>query len=332
ITLTAQLLTFSRKQMLQPRVLNLGQLVGGMEEMLRRLLGEDIEVRAEQGPGLWNVRADPARIEQVIMNLAVNSRDAMPDGGTLRVATVNSHVDPDSSRQRPPMKAGDYVLLSVSDTGLGMDAATMERIFEPFFTTKERGKGTGLGLATAYGIIKQSEGYIFCTSEKGKGTTFDIYLPRSLDPHDERVSLTPPAVEPGRRSETILLSEDDEGVRRLMTSILERAGYSVVSAGSGAEALAALDELPGGIALLVTDVLMPGLNGKEVARRVRARHPGVRVMFVSGYTEDANVRQVAPEEGVDFLQKPFKSADLLARVRRLLDAAQRASRGDGTQE
>ncbi|HVO40067.1 MAG TPA: PAS domain S-box protein [Spirochaetia bacterium] len=317
--LTSQLLAFGRRQILQPRILNLGALVSGMEDMLSRLLGEDIEVHLHTPQDLWSVRADPGRIEQVVMNLAVNSRDAMPEGGQLTIQTSNVVLDESYTQEHLEIKTGPYVMLAVSDTGVGMDAATQERIFEPFFTTKETGKGTGLGLATVYGIVKQSDGYIFCYSEIGRGTTFKIYLPRA-GAADEPTQAEPLPAAIGRGTERILLVEDDDAVRRVTASILESGGYRVTSEKDGPGALDGLSNATAAPHLLVTDVVMPGMDGKEVARRVCARFPGVRVLFISGYTENAIVHQGVLEEGIAFIPKPFTSADLLQRVRALLDS------------
>ena len=317
--LVAQLLAFSRKQILQPRVLDLSSLLQGMEEMLKRLLGEDIDIQAELAAGLWSVLADPGKIEQAVMNLAVNARDAMPRGGILRFVTSNVPAEDAGIRRYPEMKAGDYVLLSISDTGLGMDDSTVKNVFEPFFTTKEKGRGTGLGLSTVYGIVKQSEGYIFCSSVPGTGTTFEIYLPRCSRSLEESHATTAVPATPRGGTETILLVEDDEAVRSLVVSVLEKWGYNVFAARSGPEALQSLESSQTALSLLITDVVMPNLNGKEVAEQVVARFPRARVLFMSGHTEDAIVHQGVLEDGVNFIQKPFGAADLLAKVREILD-------------
>jgi len=318
-TLTSQLLAFSRKQILQPRIIDLGELIVEMEQMLKRLLGEDVDVHVHRPADLWSVRADPGRIEQVVMNLAVNARDAMPDGGVLSIETSNIILSEDYTREHVELKKGEYVLLAVSDTGCGMDANTQQRIFEPFFTTKEKGKGTGLGLSTVYGIVKQSEGYIFCYSEIGKGTTFKVYLPHAEGKPQELRLAEKPSMQPVRGTETILLVEDDETVRRLTASILESGGYSVFSANTGEEALRKLSETSLSLDLLITDVVMPGMGGKELGRRVTERFPAAGVLFISGYTEDAIVHNGVLEEGVELLQKPFDGTTLLQRVRAILD-------------
>jgi PAS domain S-box-containing protein len=318
-TLTSQLLAFSRKQMLQPRILDPGELVQGMEEMLKRLLGEDVDFHVHRPADLWSVKADPGQIEQVVMNLSVNARDAMPDGGVLSIEISNVVLAEDYTHEHVEVKKGDYVLLAVSDTGRGMDAGIQRQIFEPFFTTKEKGKGTGLGLSTVYGIVKQSEGYIFCYSELGKGTTFKIYLPRAEGQPQQLSKGEEPRVRPLRGTETILLVEDDEAVRNLTESILESAGYSISSAATGNEALQKLSLMSGALDLLVSDVVMPGMDGKELGRRVTERFPTASVLFISGYTEDAIIHNGVLEEGVELLQKPFDGTTLLQKVRAILD-------------
>ena len=318
-TLTSQLLAFSRKQMLQPRILDLGELVQGMEEMLKRLLGEAIDFHVHRPSSLWSVRADAGQIEQVVMNLSVNARDAMPGGGVLSIEISNVVLDEDYTHEHVEVKKGEYVLLVVSDTGHGMDADTQRQIFEPFFTTKEKGKGTGLGLSTVYGIVKQSESYIFCYSEVGKGTTFKIYLPRAEGQPQQLPRADESRVRPLRGTEAILLVEDDEAVRSLTESILESAGYSVFSAAAGEEALQKLSSMGGALDLLITDVVMPGMDGKELGRRVTERFPAAGVLFISGYTEDAIVHNGVLEEWVELLQKPFDRTTLLQRVRAILD-------------
>ncbi len=322
-SLTAQLLAYSRRQILQPRIVNLGSLVAGMVGMLQRLLGEDVSIHTRLPEALGMVRVDPGRIEQVIMNLAINSRDAMPQGGILTIQTSDVVLGEEDARELRGAPPGQYMLLSISDTGTGMDTATLERLFEPFFTTKETGKGTGLGLATVYGIVKQSEGHIACESEVGRGTTFRIYLPRvRTDPAEsEQAEIT--TASPRGGQETILLVEDDEPVRRLVTSVFEARGYTVLNAESGGDALAALSTFQGAPDLLVTDVVMPGMNGKEVAREVQGRHPGISVLFISGYAENAIAHHGVLDPGVHFIQKPFTSAELLRKVRSILDSRSR---------
>ena len=291
-----------------------------MIDMLTRLLGEDIDVHAHRPTQLWSVRADPGQIEQVILNLAVNSRDAMPDGGVLTIETANVSLDEGYVRVHPQLKAGDYVVLAVSDTGHGMDAATLDRIYEPFFTTKEVGKGTGLGLATVYGIVKQSGGSIYCYSEVGNGTTFKIYLPRAEAATENAAHAAPPLAAPGVPNATVLFVDDDEAVRTIAVAILRSAGYAVIAARDGKEALAALSSMSAPLDLLITDVVMPGMNGVEVARAAAQSFVRSRVLFISGYTEDAIVHHGILQEGIELLQKPFTATDLLQKVRTVLEA------------
>ncbi len=317
--LTRQLLAFSRKQVLQPEILDLNAVVSDMDKMLRRLIGEDVEFTTLLDPHLGSVRADPGQIEQVIMNLAVNARDAMPDGGRLTLETRNADLDADYAATRPPTRTGSYVALVVTDTGSGMDAATQARIFEPFFTTKEAGKGTGLGLATVYGIVKQSEGYIWLYSEVGVGTTFKIYLPRI----DERAAVAR-RQEPGpllRGSETALLVEDEASLRELLREVLEANGYSVLVARDGAEALKIAQAHTGTIHIMVTDVIMPGMSGPKIVDLVAPTRPEMKVLFLSGYSDESVTRHALVGPGRAFLSKPFGPEVLLRKVRESLDAA-----------
>ena len=316
--LTSQLLAFGRKQLLTPRILNIGELIDGMEKMLKRLLSENIDVHVHRPADLWTVLADPGKIEQVIMNLSINARDAMPEGGVLSIETSNVVLNEDYASEHEAVEKGDYVLLVVSDTGLGMDQDTQRRIFEPFFTTKERGKGTGLGLSVVYGIVNQSGGRIFCYSEVGKGTTFKIYLPRADDRPLQPRRLEKPTGQPIGGSETVLLVEDDEPLRRLTASMLGSAGYSVLPARCGDEALLKLSETNLSLDLLITDVVLPRMDGKEVARKVRERFPTVCVLYMSGYTEDAIAHNGLLEEGIDLIPKPFDAGTLLQKMREIL--------------
>ncbi len=314
--LTRQLLAFSRKQVLQPRVLDLTALVGNMNRMLTRLIGEDVELVTRLGDGLWRVRADPGQMEQVVMNLAVNSRDAMPDGGRLTIETANVVLDDSYVGRHPDVRPGQYVLLQVGDTGKGMDAETLARVFEPFFTTKGR-KGTGLGLSTVYGIVKQSGGHLSAQSEPGRGTTFQIYLPREESLQErEAVPVPVPVSEP--HGETILVAEDSDGVRRLVRQVLTRCGYSVLEARNGEEALSVAERHPGPIRLTVTDVVMPGMGGRLMADRLKSARPEMRVLFMSGYTEDAIVTKGVLQGGIDFLAKPFTPFALEQKVKEIL--------------
>jgi PAS domain S-box-containing protein len=316
--LTRQLLAFSRRQVLRPRVLDLSQSVQEMGKLLGRLIGENIVLHTSLEPALGHVKADPSQIEQVLMNLAVNARDAMPNGGRLTIQTANVELDESYSSAHAPVAPGRYVMLAVSDTGIGMDAATQARIFEPFFTTKEPGKGTGLGLATVYGIVKQSEGYIWVYSEVGKGTAFKVYLPRVDQPVD--VALAEARPTPAARvGETVLLVEDDDALRELTRSYLDRAGYSVVVAANGQEALTAAVNHNGDLNLLVTDVVLPGMSGPELARQLDNLHPGMKVLFVSGYTDIEHLRAGVSQGEFELIQKPFRRDDFTRRVRAVLD-------------
>jgi PAS domain S-box-containing protein len=316
--LTRQLLAFSRQQVLAPRTLNLNQVVQSMDGLLRRLLGESIELSTLLGPEVGQVRADPGQLEQVLMNLAINARDAMPRGGKLTIGTANTEIDEMYAREHPTITPGSYVLLAVSDTGQGMDAETQAHIFEPFFTTKEQGKGTGLGLSTVYGIVKQSGGDIWVYSELGVGSTFKVYLPQ-VDAPAEAVSTHPG----GRRtvgSETILVVEDEDGVRALVRKFLERSGYKVLEASNGDQALGIVQEHGHGIDLLLTDVVLPRMSGSELARRLADIAPRTRVLYMSGYTDDAIVHHGVLSAGAAFVQKPF-TADVLGRkIREILDS------------
>lgn len=317
-TLTRQLLAFSRQQVLAPVVMSLNELVEDIDKMLGRLIGEDVELRLQLAEDLGNVRVDPGQVQQVIMNLVVNARDAMPSGGRLLIETANADLTEEYGERRQPVIPGRYVMLAVSDTGVGMTPEVMGRIFEPFFTTKEKGKGTGLGLSTVYGIVKQSSGYVWVYSEPGRGTTFKVYLPRV----DAPVDVLAPARETGTivGTETILLAEDDESLRRLARGLLERLGYTVLEAPNAAQALALAASHAGPIHLLVSDVVMPGASGRELARRLAASRPDTKVLYMSGYTDDAIVHHGMLEPGLNFLQKPFTPSTLTRKVREVLDA------------
>jgi PAS domain S-box-containing protein len=321
-SLTRQLLAFSRKSVLEPKVLDLNAGVREMEKLLRCVIGEDIQLATVLEPDLGRVRADPGQLEQAVINLCVNARDAMPHGGKLTLETRDVELDAAYAQANPDVRPGPYVLLAVSDTGHGMDAATIARIFEPFFTTKGQGKGTGLGLAMVYGFVKQSGGHIAVYSEPGQGATFKIYLPQVEAAVTARKSHHGPMTLP-RGTETVLLVEDEEGVRALIRHVLKSSGYTVLQAGHGQEALRVAERHAAPIHLLLTDVVMPGgMGGRQVAEAVRARHPEARVLFVSGYTEDAVVRHGVLEENTNFLQKPFMPAALVLKVREILDQAQ----------
>jgi signal transduction histidine kinase/ActR/RegA family two-component response regulator len=316
--LTRQLLAFSRRQILAPQVLDLNSIVANLEKMLRRLIGEDIELTTVKQSALGRVKADPGQIEQVIINLAVNARDAMPQGGKLTIETANVKLDETYARSHAGITPGPHVMLAVSDTGLGMDPETLGSIFEPFFTTKEKGKGTGLGLATVYGIVKQSAGSIWVYSEPGQGTTCKIYLPCIEEPMPEAEPAKVRA-ELAKGSETILVVEDEEGVRSLVCETLKSKGYNVLDARGPSEALTIVEHYVEPIHMLLTDVVMPQMSGKELAKRLSTVRPGAKVLYMSGYTDDAIVRHGVLEAGTSFLQKPFVPSILLRKVREVLD-------------
>jgi PAS domain S-box-containing protein len=323
-SLTRQLLAFSRKQVLQPQPLDLNDVVESMEKMLRRLIGEDVQIVTRLEPDLQLVEADPSQVEQVIMNLAVNARDAMPQGGTLTIETRNVVLERvDASWGIDP---GAYTVLTISDTGIGMDAATRAQAFDPFFTTKPVGQGTGLGLSTVYGIVKQSGGHISVYSEPSLGSRFEVYLPQ-VAPADAAPMLGPALARFPRGSETIVLVDDDEGVRAVSRRILQRAGYTVLSAPDGFEALRMIGESDGQVQLLVTDVVMPGLGGRDLVTRVRDTYPDLRVLFVSGYTEEGVRRHGVLDAESAFLEKPFTAERLAQKVREVLDTPRASSRG-----
>jgi CheY-like chemotaxis protein len=287
--------------------------------MLRRLLGEQVELTMHTAPDLGNIKVDPSQLEQVIVNLAVNARDAMPDGGKLIIELGNVEFDAAYVSAHAVAVPGPYVLLAVSDTGVGMDAETRSCIFQPFFTTKEQGKGTGMGLATVYGIVKQSGGFIYVYSEPGQGTTFRIYLPRVAEERPAAGAETPAARPPSSGTETILLVEDEPAVRNFARRTLEERGYVVLEAASGAGALSIVASHAGPIALLVTDVVMPGLQGYQLAEQLVAGRPELRVLYLSGFTENSMIHHGVPDGGVAFLAKPFSTDALGEAVRRVLD-------------
>jgi hypothetical protein len=318
--LTRQLLAFSRKQVVDRRVIDLNEILSELEPMLRPAMRENVDFVVLPATGLWPVLADPGEIHQVIMNLAINARDAMPSGGKLALETVNVELDAHYAERHFAVTPGEYVMLAVSDTGIGMDAETREHIFEPFFTLKEKGKGTGLGLATVYGIVEGCGGHVWVYSEPGRGTTFKVYLPRAAGAEGASVERSPTEAPGG--SETVLVVEDSEGLRELIRTCLERVGYRVHVAASGEEALAAARENPERIHLVVTDVVLPGIGGRQLAAQLSELRPRLRVLFVSGYTDNAIVHNQILDAGVAFLQKPFLPEDLLRRVRAVLDAGE----------
>jgi PAS domain S-box-containing protein len=316
--LTRQLLAFGRKEVLAMKVLDVNAVVVGMEGMLRRLIGEDIELATFPAAIPAAVRADRGQLEQVILNLVVNARDAMPQGGKVTIEVRHAVLDAAYASQHPTVRAGPYVLLSVTDTGRGMDAETLEHVFEPFFTTKERGKGTGLGLATVYGIVEQSDGHVTAYSEPEVGSTFKVYLPPAEVAAIELDDPVPPGPAPGG-TETILFVEDEDAVRATAREVLESNGYTVIEARDGIEALEQSERHPGEIQLLVSDVVMPRMGGGELAQKLTAARPGLRVLFISGYPDDALVRHGVVEHGSSLLQKPFALADFVRKVREVLD-------------
>ncbi len=318
-SLTQQLLAFSRRQVLEPRVLDLNAVIASMERMLRRVIGEDIELTTSLDPGLWRTKADPGQIEQAILNLVVNARDAMPRGGRLTLETANVELDDRFAGHYATVHPGPHVMLAVSDTGIGMDAELQSRLFEPFFTTKERGKGTGLGLSTTYGIVKQSGGSIWVYSEPGLGTTLKIYLPRCEEPLEHSLPPAVPAA-PVTGTETVLLVEDEPEVRRLVEKLLRMHGYTVLSAASPSDAIEAARRHEADIQMLLTDVIMPGMNGRELARALAHGRPRMKVLYMSGYTDAAITQQGILPPGTAFLSKPFTPEALARKVREVLEA------------
>ncbi|HKW87315.1 MAG TPA: PAS domain S-box protein [Candidatus Acidoferrales bacterium] len=320
-SLTRQLLAFSRKQMLAPQVMSICSVVTDMEKILRRLIGEDVELTIKNAENIWPVKADRSQVEQVILNLAVNSRDAMPKGGKLTIETVNIEIDASYTRTNPVVEPGEYVMMAVSDTGYGMDVETQAHIFEPFFTTKEKGKGTGLGLATVYGIVKQSGGYIWVYSEVGKGTTFKVYLPHVNEIAAAAQAKAEPKA-PRHGTETILLVEDEKGVRELAREYLEQAGYTVLQAENAQQALKIAETHRGPIDLLFTDVVMGGMSGRHLATEMQKTRPAIKVLYMSGYTDEAIVNHGMLERDVSLLQKPFTLNSLALKVRETLEASE----------
>jgi two-component system, cell cycle sensor histidine kinase and response regulator CckA len=317
--LTRQLLAFSRKQVLQPKVLDLNAIVSDMEKMLRRLIGEDIELRTAFNPELGSIKADPGQIEQVIMNLVVNARDAMPQGGKLTIETENAFFVEEYVGQDSTIVPGAYVMLTVSDTGTGIDEKTKMHVFEPFFTTKEAGRGTGLGLSTVYGIVRQSGGNICIDSEVGQGTTFKIYLPL-IDDDAPEYKRSPEPQEFLKSSETILLAEDEEMVRHLVRDVLKTYGYQVLEASNGGAALLICERHLGPIHLLLTDAIMPEMSGRELEKRLRQLRPDLKVLFMSGYMDDSLIEANSIDSNIPFLQKPFTTQALVRKVREVLQA------------
>jgi nitrogen-specific signal transduction histidine kinase len=321
--LTAQLLAFSRQQVLTPRILNLNDVLGECERMLRRLLGEDIELVTRYDRNLSNVTVDPGQIDQVLMNLAINSRDAMQNGGKLTIETRNAVLDAEYASQHFGVVPGRYVMFAVSDTGLGMDKETQARIFEPFFTTKDKGKGTGLGLSTVFGIVQQSGGHVWVYSEPGNGTTFKVYLPCADGEVTQEEEIPEPETLQG--TETILLVEDQDEVRKVALEILRRYGYHVIEARNAGDAWLSVERHPRTIHLLLTDVVMPQISGRELAERLLQMRPEMKVLYMSGYTENAIVHHGILDSGIAYLQKPILPELLARRVREVLDTPPRRS-------
>ena len=320
--LTRQLLAFARRQVIEPKTVNLNTLVLSLEKMIRRLIGEHIELVILPAVDLSTVKVDTGQFEQILVNLAVNARDAMPDGGKITIETQNTTLDAEYALQPTEVAAGEYVLLTVSDTGTGMDEAVRLHIFEPFFTTKEQGRGTGLGLATVYGIVKQSGGHIWLYSEAGQGTIFKIYLPQMQDPplslseHTKAAEATPTDLTRG--TETLLVVEDEPALRALAVTALQKQGYIVLEAANGRQALQVAAEYPGSIHLLVTDVIMPQMGGKELAESLQSVRVGCEILYTSGYTDDAIVKHGVLEANVAFLQKHYSPTTLARKVREVL--------------
>jgi two-component system cell cycle sensor histidine kinase/response regulator CckA len=307
-------------QVLQPQVINLNSVVEEMGKLLPRLIGEDIELVIRGSEDLGATRADASQMEQVIMNLAVNARDAMPEGGRLLIETSNAELDSNYNAVHPIVRQGRYILLAVSDTGTGMSAETQARIFEPFFTTKPQGKGTGLGLSTVYGVVKQSGGFIWVYSEVGRGTSFKIYLPR-VDQPIERAGAARVVSEAPRGTETILLAEDEQDVREVAREFLESGGYTVIEARDGTEALKRVEKYDGAIHLIVTDMVMPGMTGQELTAKLLQRRPEMRVLYMSGYSERAAVDSARGDSAIRLLTKPFSRWALLRAVHEILKEA-----------
>lgn len=316
--LTRQLLGFSRKQIIQPRVINLNTIIDDTEKMLHRLIGDSIQLSTILNPHLENIKADPSQIDQVLMNLSINARDSMPNGGKLVIQTENITIDKNHNPEPALLTPGQYILLTVSDSGTGMDEATKSKIFEPFFTTKEKGKGTGLGLSTVYGIVKQNNGFITVYSEVNVGTTFRIFFPCVKEALSEGKNLSQ-TQSPLQGSETVFLVEDDPGLRLLAEGILQNNGYSVTTAANGDDAIELAQQISSPINLLLTDVIIPGVSGRELVNRILKHHPEIKVLFMSGYTDDSIVHQGVLDSDVEFLPKPFTHEELLKKVRDVLD-------------
>jgi PAS domain S-box-containing protein len=318
-TLTRQLLAFSRQQVLEPQVIHIQEHLQGIQNLLRRVLGEDIRLRVEMGSRAIHLRVDPTQLEQVIMNLVVNARDAMPSGGNLTIEISEAHLDASYCQHNPDARPGSYMCLAVSDTGCGMSSEILSRVFEPFFTTKETGKGTGLGLATVYGIVKQSSGHITVYSEVGHGTTFKVYLPICSESVTRTVVASLNEIAPIGQ-ETILLVEDEDALREVAREYLSEKGYTVIVAAEGEGAMAAVENAKGSVDLLITDVILPGCSGVQLAQRLSANNPQLHVLYISGYTADTIVHHGGHDPNFAFLSKPFALAALARKIRSVLDS------------
>jgi CheY-like chemotaxis protein len=330
VDLTRQLLAFSRQQVLEPRVVHLGEVVVGMEKMLRRLLGEDVDLIATCTSSRGKIIVDPSQMEQVIMNLAINARDAMPRGGKLLIETSDVMLDPAYALAHDGMKPGPHTVLTITDTGTGMDPATVARVFEPFFTTKPVGQGTGLGLATVFGIVQQSGGTIHVHSEQGVGTTFKLHFPAASNAVDQACSLPPAEASTLLRgTETILLVEDDESVRVLVRTILRKYGYDILEAQSGGDAFLLCEQHEGTIHLLLTDVVMPRMSGRQLAERLIRIRPKLEVLYMSGHMDDEVMRHGILQSTIAFIQKPITPETLARKVRSVLDSKEQARIGVG---
>jgi signal transduction histidine kinase/CheY-like chemotaxis protein len=317
VSLTRQLLAFSRKQLLRPKIVDLNSIMDEIEPMLSRLIGEDVQIVIVRDPALGHILADPGQVHQVLLNLSLNARDAMPNGGLLRIETRNESVTREAAQKIQGIQPGDYVVMTVTDTGHGMDERTMARIFDPFFTTKPAGKGTGLGLSTVYGIVKQSGATITVASARGKGTTFRVYFPVTDAPPTGEHRVV--RLEAPKGTESILVVEDERAVRDLATKILESRGYKVLSAAHGGDALQIIAGSQRRIDLVLTDVVMPGMSGRELVESLRRARPGIKVLYMSGYTDDEIVRRGLLDPAVGFIQKPFTAEELALKVRDALD-------------
>jgi len=318
VSLTQKLLTFSRKQLIEPRAIDLNEIVKGMEKMLKRLIGEDIELITAFEKDIPLIKADPIQIEQVIINLAVNARDAMPEGGKLIIKIAKATFREKFQRKYPEIEPGDYVMLSISDTGIGMDEETLSHIFEPFFTTKEAGKGTGLGLSTVYGIVKQTGGYIYVYSQPGKGTTFEIYFPilqkMPVVEKESAMEFHLPSIKA-----TILVVEDEEEIRNLLREMLEHLGYEVIIAETGIKALRLFDKYKDKINLIITDVVMPQISGKELVEKIKKEYPEIKVLYMSGYPENVIAHYGVLEEDINFISKPFTLMELTKKLKKIFN-------------